>query len=191
MDTTNHEINTQIKQIRERLSETIDRIRNVLQNDLSAFPLREGKRCFVASGDGASHLDDDKLRAMKQELKSVATIHADAIMAKLEDETLWLQLDLEIPNPVPKTLLLNVPLMTVLEEIARQTRAVLQAHGFPDDVLNFSYKTPTWFIDHEYMPGLIEQYWGLLTALKTANSDALQQQVDQDTDARKQRWDDT
>ncbi len=189
MDTKNLEVNERTQAIRTQLSQTIERMRRVLEADLRAFPSREGKRCFVEAGDDAQHMDDESLRSLKDELAELASVHVDSIMARLQDDNQWLNIDQEIPDPVPKTLVLNSTIMTILEDIARQTRAVLQAKDLPDDVLDFSYKTPTWFIDHEYMPGLIEQYWELLVALREANREARTEQADQDTQDRTKRWD--
>ena len=174
-----NEAAAQLASARRHLGEVLGELRQVLREDLAAFPGREGKKRFVDSGDLGQGLSDEALGTLKRDLDAVASGVVQDVLAQLEADGPWLALS-ALPESERSTLESAKAVTGLLASVAEAVEAVLERHGFPPELREVGYRTPTWFIGGRYMPGLIEKYWAWLAKVRELEA-ALEEERRSDT----------
>lgn len=187
------ELREQRTALSTRLDETIADIVAVIASDVPAFVARAARQVFVAQPlEHARKLGPDEVRRLKTKLNDAAPRIAALVTDTLADRTLWRRDDLE-PGADLKSLEHNAPLWHAVQEIARQTEALLAELGLepPVDQSAFGlvYRTPTWFLDGKYPPALVEKYWTLQTQLRDLDQRIAEEAEKQEREALARRWD--
>ncbi len=174
---------------REQVAEVVGAMRAVLAKDFAIFPSRVGKKRFLDGGSFSESLSDAQIKAIKADLQSLVTGTLADVLRALEPLDPWLVAKAELPREPPRTLEPNAAVWAELQRGASAVAAVLEKHGFPDRLCAVTYKTPTWFIDGAYMPGLIEKYWKWLGLL--AEAEMRERKIEEDAGRRSlsHRWD--
>ena len=158
--------------VTQRLQQTLHDIRKVLAADLKAFPGREAKKRFLEGGAFSSALDATVLSAFKIEIDGVGSGLVKSVIEDLGNDSVWLEVSGDLPDTDKRSLEWNPVVFQSLQRVADATSEVLRKHGFPSDSCLVDYKTPTWFIDGLYLPGLIENYWKGMAELRAAQNQA-------------------
>ena len=176
------------EKIREELQWITEQIRAVLADDLLEFPVRTAKKRYLALPEFAATLTAEKLGDLKETLRKAGQKSTDEILATLKDERIWID-DVTPPgNKAPKSLRDNRAVTETLAKIAETTRVVLEDFGFPEAILEIHYDTPTWFINGQYLPGLIEKYWNCLWEHRQQARENKRAQHDHDLQMPAERW---
>lgn len=176
-----------------RLDEVIAELTSAICTDVPAFVARSARQVFVAQPlEHAAAQGEDEIRRLKQALGEHGERIASAARSTLDDRALWRSGD--VPDGDSKSLEGNAALWHAVQEIARQTEEALRELGLQPapgrDDLGLVYRTPTWFIDGKYPPGLVEKYWTQLALLRDLEHRITEETERQQREALGQRWDD-
>jgi len=161
----NEELQELIEQ-EKRIQDEIVRLKSeaiaCLVKDMEIFPEREIKRRFLTYLDFGASFSSDDISAVKQEIaKAIPGIVSEAT-ACLNQESRWAAgKDFIGPG---KSLAENAELWECMQPLEAMVVAILKKYDFPKQDL--TYKMPTWFIDHTYMPSISEKYWQLIHDLE-------------------------
>ena len=175
-------------QIREELNKVIEKIRAVLAEDLPLYPVRTGKKRYIAGPEFAASLTAEQLSNLKKELRDDGEKVAHEILEALKNEDIWLKNLTPSGDGPAKILRDNSAVSRELSKIADFTKSVLESYGYPSDQLKLHYDTPTWFIKGEYLPGLIEKYWKNIRNYMRSEREHKRAQVEQDVQLLAERW---
>ncbi|MDX9722433.1 MAG: hypothetical protein RBU37_16935 [Myxococcota bacterium] len=172
----------------QRIVREAAELADVVARDIPAFVQRELRRVFVEALDFSESLTDEQLVSIKNRIQSFSKELAETVKKELENGELWLDPKIEIK--VGKTLEQHAPAWAVLQTIAQKTKALAVELGFPNTAdLELVYKTPTWFMEGRYAPGMIEKYWNQLGLLREIEAELLAYETEMRRDALAQRWD--
>ncbi len=172
-----------------RIMDSVNELVGVIVHDVPAFVLREVRRAFIAAMAFSEGLDEDAVKTLKARAGAFGEEISASLAKALEQDALWL--DVEGGEMGGKTLEANLVVWRTLQGVAETTSGLLREVGFPEpeDGFGVVYKTPTWFIERRYAPGLIDKYWTQLALLRH-----LDQEIDQHTKVLRRvtlesRWD--
>lgn len=159
MDTTSlAELEQHVGMLRERVLQVAADVKTLLAEDLPKFVEREVKRIFVGHPEFARTISDKDLASLKTALHTEGESAARAVLAKLEDDSLWFPGDLGA-GAARKSISENTALWNEVGAIAETVKGIMARHKFPDSDEPIEYKPPTWFIGRRYLPSLSEKYW--------------------------------
>ena len=150
------------EQLCAQIVETGAAIVDVVAADLPRFLKRETKKRFLGNVDFGSSMDDDALKALKSALDNLAAEVQGTLRAELTARDVWLT---DKVGDDRKSLEGNAAVWTIIQKVSHGLSELLAAHGFPADheadgaQYNVVYRTPKYFIEHVYCPGLVEAYW--------------------------------
>ena len=176
------------EKIREELRWITEQICDVLDHDLQEFPVRTAKKRYLAVPEFAATLTAEQLGELKEALRKAAQKNTREILTRLKDENIWIDDLTPSGNKAPKSLRDNRAVTEALSEIAETTKSVLKEFDFPEALLEIHYDTPTWFINGQYLPGLIEKYWKCLWTLRQQARENKRAQHDHDLQMLAERW---
>ena len=181
------QLDEQLEAIRAKLQLQIVELVDVITGDLPTFTLKQIRRAFIEDVEFAEKLSDAELTAFKSRVHAFGDALAVEIRASLLDD-----MDAWWGKAVPldaggKTLDGNPAIAAKLAVIAPKIEAFIDhEHLSPIEI---SYKTPAYFIQGKYAPGMIEKYWSQLANLRAAE----ESRAIVDREERKarlaQRWD--
>jgi hypothetical protein len=187
---TSNEANANVALVTQRLQQNLNDIRKVLEQDLRAFPEREAKRRFLENGTFSEEMDDSTLSAFKEDVSALSGGVAASAIEALSEDSPWLDMRGDLPETDQRSLEWNPVVFQHLQSVAGGVQQVLEKHGFPAELSSVEYKTPTWFIDGLYLPGLIENYWKGLTELRAAQVQVDEVQRVESVQNLADRWED-
>jgi len=172
-----------------RLEAVIQELIAVISSDVTPFVQREMRRIFVAAGAYAETLDDDAVKRIKSTLVERAGGLQRELADKLSSTALWAGDD--VPTAEGKTLEPNTAVWDVLQGLATSTATIARDLGFtePEDGWDIVYRTPTWFIEGAYAPGLIEKYWTQLSLLRELDAEIGEAEAVERAERLAARWD--
>lgn len=171
-DESSNDASANLALVTQRLQQNLNDIRKVLGVDLKAFPAREAKKRFLEGGEFSTAMDDGAVSALKIDLAALSEGLVDSVLDTLGEDAGWLEIGVDLPETDRRSLEWNPVVFQQLQRIAEATSELLSKHGFPAAVCTVEYKTPTWFIDGLYLPGLIENYWKGMAELRAAQGQA-------------------
>ena len=174
---------------KERLGSVIDELIEVIVSDINPFLEREMRKVFVASGDFGAGFDDDKVLEIKKKLADQAEELGDKLKAKLGEQSLWI--GEEVPSAEGKTLERNEMVWAELQSLSTTVVDTAKEIGFeePDEGWDIIYRTPTYFIDGVYAPGLIEKYWTQLQVMRQLEEEINEAEKELQKEQLAERWD--
>jgi len=184
------ELREQERLIRERTVAIAKETIEVLAIDLPLFVEREVKRAFVADPDFAERLDDDAVRAIKDDIRDRATATAAAVVASLQEWDLWLGGYARVEGA--KTFEDYPELWDRVCAIGQPAQEILAAHGFPgakEAAEAIRYRQPKWFINGRLLTTLAEKYWRSMGELASVRAELEALDLQHRREALKQRWD--
>ena len=187
-DESKSEAQINLTLVTQRLQQTLADIRKVLSIDLADFPARVAKKRFLEGGEFSSKMDEVALSAFKRDIVQLATAGVEPVLNQLETDDIWLKLTGELPDTDKRSLEWNPAVFQQLQGVAQATSGILAAHGFPADSCSVEYKTPTWFIEGLYLPGLIENYWKGMAELRAAQAQAAEVTRVEEVQQLADRW---
>ena len=162
-NTTVAELEQRAVMLRRRIHQVAEDVIELLREDLPLFVERELKRAFVSSPEFASEMSDEKLAALKRDIRSKGEEGRDAVLARLADEALWFP-DAS-PEEARNSIAQNSALWAAVSTVCDVVTGLREAYGFPTPENPIQYRPPTWFIGRRYLPTLSEKYWKLVGEL--------------------------
>jgi len=183
-------LNRRVEQIKQQLRDVIVEMNTVLAADLPAFPPRIAKKYFLSGAERSEAMTEDQLRSFKQEITDISTGLVPKVLETLSNPSIWLT---SSPNESSsrRDLSQNTSVWEELASVAKATEAVLQNSPLGPCEDGVHYRTPTFFIDGLYMPGLIEKYWALLEHYHSAKEEERVQKTQRTMKSLAQRWEDS
>ena len=179
--------------LQDKVRQTISEIRDVLLTHLPDFFEAEIKRRFVAAGEFADRLTDERLTELKTEVKAQSQKFATEIAAFLNDESRWW-----VAPPTEgdkKHLGDNEAIWNAVKGVETRVVAFLQRFGFPllpgETEYTVRYRLPAMFIHGKYLPGLCETYWNRLHQWFATKQQKDQQSAEAKRQVRAERWEKT
>lgn len=180
-------LDEKVEFLKTKLNEQISELVEVIVGDIPAFTLRQIRRAFIEDVDFSEQKTDAELSEFKARVHAFGEQLATDVRASLlENPDLWRASDIDLAN-AGKTLDGNTKIAEKFAVIPKRIAEFLvNEHIAPIEVV---YKTPAYFINGKYTPGLIEKYWARLGELRAAE----EERAVVDKEARKarlaQRWD--
>ena len=171
-----------------QVAAVIDEMHAVLAEDLPAFPGREGKKRFLDAPEAADKLSGDELAALKRDLREVADTVCAEVVSSLQAHEPWLHEQASVEEGGARVLDGSPEVAGAFHRVARATQAVLERRGLASAEKPVRYKTPTWFIEGRYMPGLIEKYWRWLSELQEIEREKARTARETERRSLAERW---
>lgn len=184
------ELRKQEQQTRERAIAIAKETIEVFGTDLPLFVEREVKRAFVADPDFAESLDDDAIRALKDDVRDQALAAAAQVLESLGDWELWLRGYKHVEGA--KSFEDHLELWDTVCSIGAPVEKILSAHGFPAGAAaaeGLRYRQPKWFINGKLLTTLAEKYWRAMAELASVRAELEALDLQHRREALKQRWD--
>ena len=185
-----NEVKVNLALVTQRIQQTLNDIRKVLSVDLMAFPMREGKKRFLEGASFSTSMSKDDLSRFKTEMAALNDEVVAAVITSLSADDVWLEVSGELPESDMRSLEWNPVVFQHLQTVASAVQDVLVSSNFPSELTNVEYRTPTWFIDGLYLPGLIESYWKGMAELRAARQQADELSRVEAVHQLADRWDD-
>ena len=145
-------VQPQLELARERLAQVLADLRQLLCDDVEAFPSREARRVFVESPEAASTLDDAALKALKADAAALGPDLSASLAEALAPEACWLRG--AAPGEDRRSLDGIPGVHAALAQVTEATRGMLAARGLPIEAV--AYRPPRYFVHGRYLPGLAE-----------------------------------
>ncbi|HOU54130.1 MAG TPA: hypothetical protein PLQ97_09405 [Myxococcota bacterium] len=163
-------------------------VREALGEDLLEFPQWEVRRRFLAAPEFARTFEDERLAALKEELRQRTPDIRDQVIRAMEDEDLWFS-GAEVEGNPGKSLAENPRLWAATGAVTRFIQEVLRRYGFPNAEDPVEYRMPMRFIRRKYLPGLAEKYWTLLADWREARARIRELEEGEVREDLARRWD--
>ena len=183
-------LSSRVEGARQQLAEVIDEMHAVLAWDLPVYPEREGKKRFLDAPEKAAEMAEGELAAIKKELRGVGSGIAAQVVEALRSHGPWQSEEASAEEGGARSLDGNPEVTAALYRVARATQAVLARCGLASAEESLRYKTPTWFIEGRYMPGLIEKYWRWLGEVREGEQARVQAAREDERRSLARRWED-
>ena len=181
-------------QVKRQILDSAGEIRTVLVHDVPRWIEREARKRWLEKVDFASQMDDAALAAFKKDVQALGASAGEEMDARLKEEALWLSS--ASPAAGRKSLEGHAQLWPVLQEAPCKLSALLSKHQLPPDdefkpepPYQLVYRSPMYFVDGVYCPGLIETYWGRLDEYSALEEAIAARQVVSSRERLEQRWD--
>ena len=144
------------------------------------------RRAFIESVDQVEEKSDDEIADMKRKLSEFSSELVKKYRTLLLDNLdAWIGPD--VPLDTGKTLDANPAISQTLRTIATDVEAFIVELGITP--LDIVYKTPAYFINGKYAPGMIEKYWAALADLRALEAEHAAAVRDAKKARMAQRWD--
>jgi len=176
-----------IQTSRAKLRLQVEALCEVITEDLPGYVLKKVRAAFVNDVDFAEAKTDVELVALKQNIADFGVALSERVQSHLlSDMEDWWGPDISL-EAAGKTLNGNHMVWRKLEAIGTDIEKFIVDAGL--EPMSVQYKTPAYFIDGKYLPGLIEKYWAQLAALRAVEEElALTEQEARKT-RQASRWD--
>ncbi|MBH24531.1 MAG: hypothetical protein CMH57_08775 [Myxococcales bacterium] len=167
-------LNAQRAQLQEQIARVAVNIRDVVIKDIPRYLERETRWRWLQHTDFAAAMSDAQIRDLKTNIATLARELTPALTEALGDPEPWLA----APEPSGnKSLEGNPAVWAILQKIACQLSGLLSRFDFPTDPpsadgeqpeapYHLVYRTPTYFLDGQYCPRLVENYWNHIGHLR-------------------------
>lgn len=185
-DKTLDQLDAQIATVRTKLDAQIRDLVEVIVNDIPTFAQKNVRRAFIESVDQVEEKSDDEIADMKRKLSEFSSELVKKYRTLLLDNLdAWIGPD--VPLDTGKTLDANPAISQTLRTIATDVEAFIVELGITP--LDIVYKTPAYFINGKYAPGMIEKYWAALADLRALEAEHAAAVRDAQKARMAQRWD--
>lgn len=181
-----NELNERRAVLLAQIERAVEQLCEVIQTDIVGFAIKAVRRAFIEDTHFAQSQSDEALKDFKARLHAFVQGLAQSCSERLRaDMDLWLGEDVAASEG--KTLEANARVWAILAEISPSIARFMHDAGLHGEIAQ--YKTPMYFIDGKFAPGIIEKYWASLASLR-----ALDQEIEQDAaerlrDEQASRWD--
>ncbi|MEL6182689.1 MAG: hypothetical protein AAFS10_27270 [Myxococcota bacterium] len=162
-------LNAQRSQIQDQITRTANSIRDVVVKDIPRFLERETRWRWLQHTDFAANMSDAQIRDLKAGIADLARDIAPKLSEGLSQAEPWLTPPLAEDGP-NRSLEANPEVWAILQKAACQLSGLLERFDFPTDPVpkgedqpnvpyRIVYRTPTYFLNGQYCPRLVETYW--------------------------------
>lgn len=185
-DSALHRLDGRLDSMRSKLDAQIRELADVIVNDIPTFAQKNVRKSFIESVDRVESKSDGEIAELKQKLRdfsaSLTEKYRAALLAGMD---IWRGSDVALD--AGKTLDGNAAVSAILSQIATDVAEFIEAADLcPIDIV---YKTPAYFINGKYAPGMIEKYWMGLAALRALEKEREQAECEAKKVRVAQRWD--
>lgn len=183
---TLEQIDEQIESAKLKLNANIRELVEIIVNDIPTFAQKHVRRAFIENVDRVENKTDAEIAEIKEKLGVFSHNLVEKYRAELlADENRWIGKD--VPLDAGKTLDGNPFIAPILARIADDIRAFIESIDLLP--LEMIYKTPAYFINGKYAPGMIEKYWAQLADLRSLEEEYAQIEHETRKNKLAQRWD--
>ena len=186
MTTSVQELEGQIEARRQRLSEVVQQLREVLRADIPTWFTRQARAAFLDQPEASGALSAAQVSTLKRGAAEVGPRLAAEVDAALAEA---FTSDIAVPPANDPKSLEEAPAWRELARVGEALGDLLASVGLGAG-LQPDYKAPAYFVSGHYFPTLAEHYWGLATELADLERRRRELTVVTLREALVQRWND-
>lgn len=181
------QLDEKIVAIEERLAQQVRELVDVITGDIPNFALKQVRKAFIEDVAFAEKQTDAQLSEFKANVETMGKGLSQSVRTSLlEDMSIWECAD-AAPGDDGKSLNGNPAVARRLEAVARTVSDFIVKSGLK--AMEVVYRTPTYFINGKYAPGMIEKYWAELGKLREARQARKAEDLEVRRENLAKRWD--